>query len=168
MLLHFRFYNHYIIIHHPQLNIFPSTTMFLRFVSIKYAHINVTHFPIIYLNVRFCIQRASFCTCVLISFSQDIYPEGNLEKYRDTVPVSGLVFMSDVMKVYKLLFTFAISGFRPFINEIFTLLRYYAAYVGGWSRTFRDNLWVPYLRVKQSKKNVSYSYVGKCVPICTE
>jgi hypothetical protein len=44
-------------------------------------------------------------------YSQYIYTEGNLEKYQDAVPDNGLVFMSYVTKMYKLLFLFVIAGF---------------------------------------------------------
>jgi hypothetical protein len=41
-----------------------------------------------------------------------------------------------------------ISGFRHGVNEIFALLRCYAAFIGSLLPTFRDNLLVPSSRVK--------------------
>ena len=43
-----------------------------------------------------------------------------------------------------------ISGFRRGVVEVFALLRCYAAWVGSWLPTFRDNLLVPSSRVKKS------------------
>ena len=47
-----------------------------------------------------------------------------------------------------------VSGFRRDVNENGALLGYYAAYSGNWAPTFRDNLWVPFARVEQSKKKM--------------
>jgi len=78
---------------------------------------NVTHFPNTYMNIIFFIEWTTLCSCVIISYSQDIWSERNMEEYRDTMPVSGLVFMLDGMKVYKLFFIFVISDFRRFVNS---------------------------------------------------
>jgi hypothetical protein len=46
-----------------------------------------------------------------------------------------------------------ISGLRRGANDIFDLLECNAALIGGYFRTFRDNLSVPSSWVKQSRKN---------------
>ena len=46
-----------------------------------------------------------------------------------------------------------ISGFRRDVDEIWTLLGYYAAYNGSSVQTFRDNLSVPSSRVKKSRRS---------------
>jgi hypothetical protein len=43
------------------------------------------------------------------------------------------------------------SGFRRDVDEICALLGYYSAYSGNSVPTFRDNLSVPFSRVKESK-----------------
>jgi hypothetical protein len=45
-----------------------------------------------------------------------------------------------------------ISGFCPEVDEICTLLGYYAASIGNPVATFRDNVSVPSSSVKKSKK----------------
>jgi hypothetical protein len=42
--------------------------------------------------------------------------------------------------VSNILHTYVISDFRRGVTEIFALLRYYAAYIGGYLPTFLDNL----------------------------
>ena len=46
---------------------------------------------------------------------------------------------------------YAISGFRRDVNEIYALLGYYAAHTGNSVPTFRDNISISFLRVKNSK-----------------
>jgi hypothetical protein len=48
------------------------------------------------------------------------------------------------------------SGFRRGVNEIRAVLGFFAASNGCFLLTFRDNLLVPYLRVKGCKLHSSY------------
>jgi hypothetical protein len=49
---------------------------------------------------------------------------------------------------YTRRFTCVVSSFRRCVNEIFTLLGYYAAQTGSKLPTFRDDLSIPSSRVK--------------------
>ena len=46
------------------------------------------------------------------------------------------------------------SGFRPKVDEICTLLGYYAAFIDKHSPTFRENISLPSSRLKKSKKKL--------------
>ena len=60
-------------------------------------------------------------------------------------------FVQHVFVLFSKLYrTYAISGFRRGVNEIFGLPRCYAAFTGRYLPTFRDNLSVPFSRMKQS------------------
>ena len=52
----------------------------------------------------------------------------------------------------------AIADFHRDIDEICALLGCHAACSGNSSPTFRDNISVPFLRVKQPKKKGSFSF----------
>jgi hypothetical protein len=52
-----------------------------------------------------------------------------------------------------------ISDFRRLFNEIFGILRCYAAYIGGKLPTFRGNLPVPSWRVKDEHEDFVYTEV---------
>jgi hypothetical protein len=56
------------------------------------------------------------------------------------------------MSISKLFTISVTSGFRCDVDEIWTLLGYYAASSSNPLRTFRDNVSVPSSRVKKSKK----------------
>jgi hypothetical protein len=60
------------------------------------------------------------------------------------------VFETPVLNSTLLVFLF-ISGFRRDVDEIYALLGYYAASSGNPLPTFRDNVPVPFSRVKKSK-----------------
>jgi hypothetical protein len=52
-------------------------------------------------------------------------------------------------------------------KDSFDLLRCHAALIFSYLPTFRDNLSVPYSRVKQSTKNILYNLVPKCSRLFT-
>jgi hypothetical protein len=56
-----------------------------------------------------------------------------------------------------------ISGLRHDVDDICTLLGYYAAYSGNSVPMFWDNLWVPFSRVKKSKQ-ISKKTLGTTIP----
>jgi hypothetical protein len=56
---------------------------------------------------------------------------------------------------------------RHRVNEIAVLLGCYAAWIGGWFPTFRDNLSVPFARVKQSGKKLlgAWPFLSDCLTV---
>jgi hypothetical protein len=92
-------------------------------------------------------------------------PEARLKYVRSVLgedAVDPVLAMKDVG--LQTFLTSVITGFRRDVNDICAVLGYYAASNGNPLSTFRDNVSVPFSRVKKSKKKSKKTYFGLLDP----